>query len=384
MENFRFESQSETVPFALANPIPHCPVVLVLDTSHSMWGQGLTDLKNALHTFFASLSTGNFGGAQIDIAAVSMGSNLGLLSPFTEFDQSPISGMDIRPKGDTPIGAALALALETIDRKIEQYHAIGQSCITPQLIVLTDGESSDDFSASVSEIRRRCSTGTLVCRAVALGSTPNLAVLAEIAGDNVMAPCRGGLAETFSDVGKIVSQSYEEEAAEVIEAAAAEPVTPAPAASGTIYLLDGSNILCWEEPRYGITLNKVLAMTDHFDRNGIAYQVFFDATAPHWLKTLPGEEYTRYQELLTQRADLFRQVPAQTSADDFLLAAADRNPTAVILSNDCFRDHRQEYPWLGSGNRVAHGMFLSNMIFFPKISLKIPWNASENVSNTTL
>lgn len=36
--NMMNESEMNNGMFDLTNAMPHCPVVLVLDTSHSMWG----------------------------------------------------------------------------------------------------------------------------------------------------------------------------------------------------------------------------------------------------------------------------------------------------------------------------------------------------------
>ena len=53
--------------FDLTNAIPHCPVVLVLDTSHSMWGQGLSDMMTSLHAFCTPLSMQVYSHPQITL-----------------------------------------------------------------------------------------------------------------------------------------------------------------------------------------------------------------------------------------------------------------------------------------------------------------------------
>ena len=79
--------QNETVTNSSNNElsflIPHCPVVLVLDTSHSMWGQGLIDLRNSLKAFYHSVSNELFQEAQIDIETIRMGENFGIMESFT-------------------------------------------------------------------------------------------------------------------------------------------------------------------------------------------------------------------------------------------------------------------------------------------------------------
>ena len=100
--------------FDLANAMPHCPVVLVLDTSHSMWGQGLADMMASLGAFYKTIADSQFLNAQVDVAAVSMGDNLCMLEDFTPLHSSDLPNRNIRPKGDTPIGAALELAQEAL------------------------------------------------------------------------------------------------------------------------------------------------------------------------------------------------------------------------------------------------------------------------------
>lgn len=116
--------------FDLTNAMPHCPVILVLDTSHSMWGQGLADMMSSLKAFYKTIADVQFLNAQVDIAAVSMGDNLCMLEEFTPLHSSDLPNRSIRPKGDTPIGAALALVQEALQAQIRRYETAGtwQKC----------------------------------------------------------------------------------------------------------------------------------------------------------------------------------------------------------------------------------------------------------------
>ena len=360
--------------FDLTNAMPHCPVVLVLDTSHSMWGQGLTDMMASLKAFYKTIADVQFLNAQVDIAAVSMGDNLCMLEEFTPLHSSDLPNRSIRPKGDTPIGAALELAQEELQAQIRRYQTAGISYVTPNLILLSDGRSTDDFRRAAEHIRCSVEAGQLICRAIALGQDADMEALASIAGrDHVMVPNFGGMRETFARIGQIVSQTYEEEAQEVI----IEQAAPVDQHGGTEYLLDGSNILHWDEYRSGISLKHLLAITDHLKTAGQPFQVFFDATAPHLLKKHAPQEVEIYENLLKDDPNHFCQVPAGTRADDFLLLQADANKDALILTQDLFRDHVEKYPWLKTERRVIPGMVMNNLIFFPGISLQISVSAPE-------
>ena len=367
-------NEMNTGMFDLTNAMPHCPVVLVLDTSHSMWGQGLTDMMASLKAFYKTIADVEFMNAQVDIAAVSMGDNLCMLEEFTALHSSDLPNRGIRPKGDTPIGAALELAQEALQAQIRRYQSAGISYVTPNLILLSDGKSTDDFQGAAAHIRSSVESGKLICRAIALGQDADMEALSSIAGrDRVMIPSFGGMSQTFAQIGQIVSQTYEEEAQEVIT----EQAIPVDQNKGAEYLLDGSNILHWGASRSGISLKHLLVITDYLKKTGQSFQVFFDATAPHILKKHAPQEVEIYENLLKDDPNHFCQVPAGTRADDFLLVQADINKDALILTQDLFRDHVEKYPWLKTERRVIPGMVMNNVIFFPEISLQISVSAPE-------
>ncbi len=382
------DSKNYEILYPVANILPHCPVMLVLDTSHSMWGQGLSDMMGALHSFYQTLKEEQFMNSKIDIAAVSMGDNLRMLEEFGPFEQSMLPTMQIRPKGDTPMGKALELALEKIREQQEIYRNNGWSSVCPKLVMLSDGKSEDDISIITEAIRQMRESEKLECHIIATGENPNLAVLHAIAGDNVRQPASGEMHRVFAEVGHVVSQVYESEAQDAMTDN--EDINNIPEAeilppeAQTVYLLDGSNIMHWDETRSGITLKYLLNITRHFESAGIPYQVLFDATARY---RLPIRERDEYERLLREKNGLFQQVPAGTKADDFLLVLADSNPAFRIITNDCYRDYKQTYSWLRTEKRLLHGMVMGNMIFFPETKLKImvpDWKNTDFVSYDNL
>lgn len=365
-----------TVNNELSLIVPHCPVVLVLDTSHSMWGQGLIDLKNSLHAFYHSVGQEVFQEAQIDIETIRMGENFGIMESFTPIIASTLLNTSIRPKGDTPLGASLELAVKEIDRQVSEYRQHGICSVTPQLIVLSDGKSSDDFRLAAANIRDRIAFGRLICRAIALGDNPDKRALMEFAGELVISPERGNLPETFREVGRIVSQEYEESAAEII----INEVTANRTVSEDMFLLDGTNMLYWDKYRNGVSLQHVLNVTEYLQNAGKKFVVYFDASTPHILRRRSPNDEGRYDDLLKNAPDNFRQVPAGTRADDILLIEADQNPQAVILSQDRYRDYEEQYHWLADKKRVVPGMVFSDKIVFPEINLIIPVSDPEKYS----
>lgn len=358
-DSFEISASSDAPEYGMIlgseNPMPHCPVMLVLDTSHSMWGKGLSDMMASLDAFYDTLRNEQFSNAQIDIAAVSLGDRLGMLEEFTPFALSGLPQLNIRPRGDTPMGAALSLALEKIDGQLKRYSENGRSYVTPQLVMLSDGESSDDCSAVAEEIRQLVAAGKLICRVIATGETPNLDELRGIAGDNVSIARQTGMPEAFAHVGKIVSQVYEGEAEEIMD----ENSCDTPAMTGTVYI-DGTNVMHWDNKRSGVTLGCLIAITDTLERDGVRYQVLFDASTKY---KLYDAGRAAFEELLDLHPQEFHQVPARTRADEFLLALADGDPASRIMSNDTFRQYAGRYPWVNDRARFIRGMVVGDRVF---------------------
>jgi len=366
----------ETPVTALEPIMPHCAVMLVLDTSHSMYkGTALADLHRSLGAFVGAIGANAFRGAAVDVAAVGMGDDLRVLDDFHPFASSRLGSMRIRPKGDSPLGGALRLALGCLDRQEAAYRAAGVASVTPHLVVLSDGVSTDSCSAEVAEVRRRVASGVLCAHAIALGPNADRAALAEFAGANVLDPFGGDMSGAFAAAGRDLTRRYERATAAAFSSSASESADVGDYFRDHVFYVDGSNMLWWDS-RNGLQLDVVLSFARELKARGADYRVFFDASAPHKLreKGHPGDE-RRYEEILRQRPDRFVQVPAGTEADAFILMNADGNARSVVVSQDLFRDRVDVYPWVRNPSRHLTGMALDGALLFPAIGLRVPYGA---------
>ena len=372
-------------------PIPHCPVMLILDTSHSMWGRGMLDQQDALRAFHKTLSALEFQDSKIEIAAIGMGDDLRVLQPFTPLAESVVGTMSIRPKGDTPIGGALRLALDELRRWTVELRSQGHGVATPQLLLLSDGESSDNFSAEAAEVGREVAAGNLSCSAIALGSHPDMGALARIAGQNVYRPDYGQLRQTFAQIGEKVSQTYEDAVPEILmaeaESAWAESENPpdAPAVSlgrlaGRPILLDGTNICFWGRNDSTASLAPLQALVQALDSEGADWQACFDASTRHHLAKNGKREELVYEQLLRDHPERFAEAPAGSRADVFLLEAAQAEPRAVIISNDRYRDHEERYPFIRDKSRLAVGKVFRKQLCVPDLGIACPVSMPDSSS----
>jgi len=358
---------------ALAPISPRCAVMLLLDTSHTMYlGTALRDLHQSLHVFLGAIAQNAFRGASIDVAAVGMGDDLRMLDSFRPLAESRLAGLTIRPKGSSPLGGALRLALEGLDRQEARYRAAGQTVMTPQLFILTDGLSTDDCSAEVGEVQRRVAGGALSVHAIALGPRADRAVLAALAGGNVLNPLGVDMAGAFQAAGADFSMRYEKTTADAFRRRAASARVSGDYFQSHTFFIDGTNLIYWPAGD-GVSLAPVLALARELKARGADYRVFFDASTRHKLRErgAPGED-TAYEELLRIRADRFREVPAGNEADAFLLMSAEPAPDAVVVSQDLFRDRAAIHPWIREPGRHLAGMMLDGELLFPDIGLRIP------------
>ena len=380
----------ENIP---ALPIPHGPVMLVLDTSHSMWGRGMQDQQDALRAFHKALCALEFSDSRIEIAAVGMGDDLRILQPFTPLAESTIGMLPIRPKGDTPIGGALRLALNELRRWIETLRMRGEGVATPQLLILSDGKSSDDFTAEANEIRRKTAEGNLCCRAIATGNSPDMGALARIAGTCVDRPDYGRLREMFAQIGEKVSQNYEDAVPDILMAESRQepsgtgveaPANTGGNLAGRTILVDGTNVCFWGRNGSTASLAPVLALARVLDAAGADWQACFDASTRHHLaKSGTGDE-AEYGALLRNRPDRFVEAPGGTCADEFLLSAAAAEHTAVIISNDFYRDHEANYPFVKNKSRFIRGGVFRDQLCIPRLGIRCALARTDSAADAEM
>ncbi len=122
-------------------------------------------------------------------------------------------------------------------------------------------------------------------------------------------------------------------------------------ARGEPVILDGSNILYWEngEPRIE-TVRKVLS---HLLEQGYAPGVIFDANVGYIVSGSYMHDGTLAKSLGVSR-DRVMVVPKGTPADPAILTAA-RDLGARIVTNDRYRDWAGDYPEISQPGYLIHG-----------------------------
>jgi uncharacterized protein YegL len=127
--------------FDPTNPSPRVPCILLLDTSASMRGGPIADLNDALRKFDDDLK---------DDAQLQLSLELGIVTfgPVAEVsDFTPASGFIppmLEANGpDTPMGAAILMAVDKLQARKAFYRSQHVSYHQPWLVMITDGQPTD-------------------------------------------------------------------------------------------------------------------------------------------------------------------------------------------------------------------------------------------------
>ena len=135
------------------NTAPRCPVVLLLDTSGSMWGNAINELNAGLKQFIQETANDEAASMSVELEVITFDSYANVVMPFT-----PISDVEQNPSplvanGMTAMGAGLALAYKDLQERRKLYSDNGISAYKPWVILMTDGGPNDEWQESARKMR---------------------------------------------------------------------------------------------------------------------------------------------------------------------------------------------------------------------------------------
>jgi uncharacterized protein YegL len=129
------------------------PCVLVLDGSGSMQGQPINELNEGLRLLEQELKGDTTASIRVQLLVIRAGDNdeVEVLSDWT--DAIGFEAPHIEADGRTPIGAAMALALDKIEEQKANYDANGIPSTRPWIMLISDGAPTDP---DWIEVAHRC------------------------------------------------------------------------------------------------------------------------------------------------------------------------------------------------------------------------------------
>lgn len=161
------------------NPDPRAPCLLLLDTSASMSGEPIRALNDGLATFHKDVMADELARRRVEVGIVAFGrGGVTVEQDFTTVETWTPS--TLRAGGSTPMGEALATALELLGKRKEIYKQAGLQYYRPWLFLITDGEPTDRWEEAAQAARDADEGGGLLLFAVGVEGA-DMARLARIA-----------------------------------------------------------------------------------------------------------------------------------------------------------------------------------------------------------
>ena len=126
------------------------PCVLVLDTSYSMDGSPISELQGGLELFAHELKSDDDASQKVQVLIVKCGGNAEIIGDWIDAENftPPILSAD----GGTPLGEAVSMAAEEIEKRKMIYRNNGISYLKPWLFIISDGVPTDQYKSSANNL----------------------------------------------------------------------------------------------------------------------------------------------------------------------------------------------------------------------------------------
>lgn len=154
------------------NPSPRCPCMCVLDTSGSMGSSvfgglfsssptPIDQLNEGFQHFLEALKEDEVAAYSVEVGVITAGGSVQEVLPFTTAVQ--IDGVSpFQATGQTPLGGAVELALKRLEERKAEYKRNGVPYYQPWLVVISDGEPTDNWQQAAQEAKAQSANRKLV------------------------------------------------------------------------------------------------------------------------------------------------------------------------------------------------------------------------------
>lgn len=164
------------------NPTPRVPVCLCLDVSGSMGGERIDELNRGVKLFYDAIKDDEVALYSAEVSVVTFGgSDASCIVDFASLELQPNPPL-LSASGMTPMGEAVNLALDLLDKRKEEYKDKGVDYYQPWLVLMTDGEPNGDSGILQIAIDRTCNlvnSKKLTIFPIGIGSKAGMTTLAK-------------------------------------------------------------------------------------------------------------------------------------------------------------------------------------------------------------
>jgi uncharacterized protein YegL len=133
------------------NPEARCGCCIAADISDSMKGRPIAELNAGLIELKHCLVADPLACLRVELALISFNSVVKTEVDFT--GPTTFQPPTLIPSGGTSLGAAVIQGLDLIKARTAGYRAAGLPCFRPWLVVITDGEATDDVTEAARLVK---------------------------------------------------------------------------------------------------------------------------------------------------------------------------------------------------------------------------------------
>jgi uncharacterized protein YegL len=160
------------------NPTARVPICLVLDVSGSMAGEPIRELNEGVRLFFDAIRADDVALYAAEICIVTFGASVTKVLDFMSVEHQSIP--TLTADGSTPMGAGVSIGLDLLEARKEDYKRAGVDYFQPWMVVMTDGEPTDEITAAASRINSLVSSKKLTVFPIGIGEGANMSKLSAL------------------------------------------------------------------------------------------------------------------------------------------------------------------------------------------------------------
>ena len=192
------------------NPTARVPVCLCLDTSGSMDGKPIQEFNEGVRLFYEAIREDETALYSAEISIVTFGGTATCVADFANLERNPDAPI-LKANGMTPMGEAVNLGLDLLERRKDEYKDRGVDYYQPWLVLMTDGEPNgdkDELQRAIERTVKMVDDKKLTIFPIGIGSSADMDVLAKFSPKRTPLKLKGlNFREFFAWLSKSVSKT---------------------------------------------------------------------------------------------------------------------------------------------------------------------------------
>ena len=162
------------------NPTARVPICLCLDVSSSMEGVPIQELNKGVQLFYQAIREDDIALYAAEVCIVTFGGiNAECVCDFSSL-QNIIQPPKLSAHGMTPMGEAVNMGLDLLEKRKNEYKNKGIDYFQPWLVLMTDGEPNgepQELSRAIQRTVELARKGKLSVFPIGIGEDVNMDIL---------------------------------------------------------------------------------------------------------------------------------------------------------------------------------------------------------------